>query len=556
MSRRATKPAVAVTEAATRRPVTVPNLAELCLGAPSARRGAPTGEFYALPPAEADEVGRDAITLAPIPAGAERDADDATFRLPFPETAARNADGSYKYRVYDAAGLWEWVKAPGRASDPVDRTPLLRSDWEALRDRYSSAAAHPTPPDATFRAPITTGLWPPGVPYVPPNARHVPYVPPNARLETAWAMHDAERVVDAIADGADPAPYARADGNGSMLALDLPAWMLAPILRAYVGLDVRALRAFVALNYYEAIGTRYPAVDWAGTMPWLETPLGRALERGENADPDALRLAGVLFRRYKAQGINYTVAEATQLLKLVFGTEGLESEASTRRVRYMRLFLSDPLFFRSIGKALDRASGFGSVGLQILQGLVESGVRMRQQEFEEVTSGTGWASARFAEWLFFRIWFAPAQRAAQVELDAFLDAVRSLGFRWPANLEYTMTESASMGRGLGLFPRGFDSSARPWLLALQQERIERAAENGAEAVATYRRGREDERARELTDRMRGARLDDDVRAATQLAEVQRQERNARLRREQVEYAMNRAQEAQAEAEAEADEVRT
>ena len=109
----------------------------------------------------------------------------------------------------------------------------------------------------------------------------------DARLETAWAIHDAERVVDAIADGADPAPYARADGNGSMLALDLPAWMLAPILRAYVGLDVRALRAFVALNYYEAIGTRYPAVDWAGTMPWLETPLGRALERGENADPDA-----------------------------------------------------------------------------------------------------------------------------------------------------------------------------------------------------------------------------------------------------------------------------
>ena len=168
MSRRATKPAVAVTEAATRRPVTVPNLAELCLGAPAARRGAPTGEFYALPPAEAAEAGRDAMTLEATPANAERDAGNATFRLPFPELAPKNADGSYKYRVYDAAWLWGWVKAPGRASDPLDRTPLLRSDWEALRDRYSSAAADPTSPLTTFRAPITTGLWPPGVPYVPP----------------------------------------------------------------------------------------------------------------------------------------------------------------------------------------------------------------------------------------------------------------------------------------------------------------------------------------------------------------------------------------------------
>ena len=182
MSRRATKPAVAVTEAATHWPVTVPNLAELCLGAPAARRGAPTGEFYALPPAEAAEAGRDAMTLEAIPANAERDAGNATFRLPFPELAPKNADGSYKYRVYDAAWLWGWVCAPGRASDPLDRTPLLRRDWEELRDRYSSAAAHPTPGDGAFRAPITTGLWPPGVPYVPP--------PPPPPLTDA-TIHDA-----------------------------------------------------------------------------------------------------------------------------------------------------------------------------------------------------------------------------------------------------------------------------------------------------------------------------------------------------------------------------
>ena len=133
---------------------------------------AATGEFYAVPPDEARELRAlqvvDPISYEPIPAGAARDDDDATFRLPFPESAPKNADGSYQYRLYDAAGLWNWVRAPGRAYDPLDRTPLLRSDWEALRDRYSSAAAHPTPALSAFRRPITSGLWPPGVPYVPP----------------------------------------------------------------------------------------------------------------------------------------------------------------------------------------------------------------------------------------------------------------------------------------------------------------------------------------------------------------------------------------------------
>ena len=133
---------------------------------------AATGEFYAVPPDEASELRAlqvvDPISYEPIPAGAARDDDDATFRLPFPESAPKNADGSYQYRLYDAAGLWNWVRAPGRAYDPLDRTPLLRSDWEALRDRYSTAAAHPTPALSVFRRPITSGLWPPGVPYVPP----------------------------------------------------------------------------------------------------------------------------------------------------------------------------------------------------------------------------------------------------------------------------------------------------------------------------------------------------------------------------------------------------
>ena len=78
------------------------------------------------------------------------------------------------------------MRAPGRAYDPLDRTPLLRSDWEALRDRYSTAAAHPTPALSVFRRPITSGLWPPGVPYVPP-----PPPPPLTDATIREAVRDA-----------------------------------------------------------------------------------------------------------------------------------------------------------------------------------------------------------------------------------------------------------------------------------------------------------------------------------------------------------------------------
>jgi len=163
------------------------------LAAGRARSGAPTGEFYALSVEEARDLRAagvtDPHTLDSLPADAAREDDDATFRLPFPESAPKNADGSYQYRACDAASLWEWVRRPGKAIDPVDRTPLLRSDWEALRDRYSSAAADPTPALSVFRHPITNGLWPPGVPYVPPP-------PPPLTNAT---IRDAAR--DAVAAG-------------------------------------------------------------------------------------------------------------------------------------------------------------------------------------------------------------------------------------------------------------------------------------------------------------------------------------------------------------------
>ena len=172
---------------------------------------AATGEFYAVPPDEARELRAlqvvDPISYEPIPAGAARDDDDATFRLPFPESAPKNADGSYQYRLYDAAGLWNWVRAPGRAYDPLDRTKLLRSDWEALRDRYSTAAAHPTPALSAFRRPITSGLWPPGVPYVPP--------PPPPPLTDATIR---EAVRDALAAGG---PEYAHPGHGPIAGWDV-----------------------------------------------------------------------------------------------------------------------------------------------------------------------------------------------------------------------------------------------------------------------------------------------------------------------------------------------
>ena len=147
----------------------LPNLSGLLLSEP-------TGEFYQLTSDDARELralgdgGRCALTLEFLPANAspEDEPDLATFRLPLPESAQKNSDGSYRYRVFNAKALWEWVRRPGHRTDPIDRTPLLRRDWEALRDQYSNAETDPNPPDHVFRRPITSGLWPPGVPYVPP----------------------------------------------------------------------------------------------------------------------------------------------------------------------------------------------------------------------------------------------------------------------------------------------------------------------------------------------------------------------------------------------------
>ena len=130
----------------------LPNLSSLSL---QTRHDAPTAEFYPLPQKEADrlndEQGGDTISGEPFPVMS-----DNTFRLPYPDDAPRDADGSYKYRVYDAPTLWLWVKEPTQRFDPADRTPLLRSDWELLRDRFEPDV--PTPPDG-WRPPIPANLW-------------------------------------------------------------------------------------------------------------------------------------------------------------------------------------------------------------------------------------------------------------------------------------------------------------------------------------------------------------------------------------------------------------
>ena len=156
----------------------LPNLSGLSLGEP-------TGEFYALTwdeyrerREENKQGNRCPVCLESLHADAhpEDEPDDATFRLPLPDDAPKNADGSYKYRVYNAKALWEWVREPGRETDPIDRTRLLRSDWEALRDQYSDAATHPTPSDRVFRRPIGHN------PYLPPPPPPPP--PPTLTYDT------------------------------------------------------------------------------------------------------------------------------------------------------------------------------------------------------------------------------------------------------------------------------------------------------------------------------------------------------------------------------------
>jgi len=126
--------------------------------------GAATGEFYALPQAEADALnadgGREVLTLDPYKRDRGRDDDGATFRLfwdhkqrrrrnpPGHESAEeRAARDAAKYAVYDAEALWEWIKnRPNNIDDMKDPTlsfRLTQDDWMALYEKYDGYSPIP-----------------------------------------------------------------------------------------------------------------------------------------------------------------------------------------------------------------------------------------------------------------------------------------------------------------------------------------------------------------------------------------------------------------------------
>ena len=80
-----------------------------------------------------------------------------------------SSDGKRLFDLQGARGsIGKSRPGKGDLSKGVNIVELAR-DWEELRDRYSNAAAHPTPRDARLRRSITTGLWSSGVPYKPPQ---------------------------------------------------------------------------------------------------------------------------------------------------------------------------------------------------------------------------------------------------------------------------------------------------------------------------------------------------------------------------------------------------
>lgn len=108
----------------------------------------PTGEFYSLTLEEANELnandGQDPISLDPYLVAQGRDSDYATFRV-----RVTLPNDQWTYKVYTAKGLWEWVRRPGRdtnppiATVPETRQPIWREDWWALSDRFAPGVVYP-----------------------------------------------------------------------------------------------------------------------------------------------------------------------------------------------------------------------------------------------------------------------------------------------------------------------------------------------------------------------------------------------------------------------------
>ena len=105
---------------------------------PSLHRLAPTGEFYALPYHEAQQLnkdGGDPIYGEPFPANCHHDARRCrpTFRVWVADPQTGNK-GTTNYYVYFARDLWEWYQR--QPTDPTNRQMCWSGDWWALHTKY------------------------------------------------------------------------------------------------------------------------------------------------------------------------------------------------------------------------------------------------------------------------------------------------------------------------------------------------------------------------------------------------------------------------------------
>ena len=102
----------------------------------------PTGEFYALTPAEAAEEDEDPIFGNPFLPGQAKGSLVATFRVRSKDPRPGTTD-QYFYHYFEAQSLWDWVRKRGQAFNPKTRDPLWKEDWLALHDRFDPTGAVP-----------------------------------------------------------------------------------------------------------------------------------------------------------------------------------------------------------------------------------------------------------------------------------------------------------------------------------------------------------------------------------------------------------------------------
>jgi len=109
----------------------------------------PTGEFYALSAPEVSEDPEDPIHGNPFLPDQARDSPNATFRVRNRDPRPGTTD-QYVYHFFEAASLWDWVRRPGKATNPKNRDPFWKEDWLALHDRFDPNG---TVPDWVRRLP-------------------------------------------------------------------------------------------------------------------------------------------------------------------------------------------------------------------------------------------------------------------------------------------------------------------------------------------------------------------------------------------------------------------